>query len=161
MVPCSVDTSSIAEDETYAGGWHLITHTETMRVQWVDTDASGLIHYTAALRYFEVAEHQLMRKLSAGGNEALGAALSRGFALPRVHVEADYRSGLRYPDEFECTARIERIGRSSVTYGFEAHRSSDRELCLSGRIVAAAMSLEDSVSMALPADFRAMLERAL
>jgi YbgC/YbaW family acyl-CoA thioester hydrolase len=132
-----------------------------MRVQWVDTDASGLIHYTAALRYFEVAEHQLMRKISTGVNDALGAALSRGFALPRVHVEADYKSGLRYPDEFECTARIERIGRSSVTYAFEAHRTSNAELCLSGRIVAAAMSLEDGTSMPLPATFRAMLEQAL
>lgn len=139
----------------------MITHTEAMRVQWIDTDTSGLIHYTAALRYFEVAEHQLMRKISAGRNDALAAPLSRGFALPRVHVEADYKSGLRYPDEFECTARIERIGRSSVTYGFEARRTSNQELCLSGRIVAAAMSLEDGTSMPLPDGFRAMLEQAL
>jgi YbgC/YbaW family acyl-CoA thioester hydrolase len=75
-------------------------HVERMRVNWVDTDASGLIHYTAALRYFEVAEHALMRKLFA---RADGTA-ERTFMLPRVHVEADYRAPLRYPDEFDCAA---------------------------------------------------------
>ena len=40
-----------------------VEHTERMRVNWVDTDGSGLIHYTAALRYFEVPEHALMRRL--------------------------------------------------------------------------------------------------
>jgi YbgC/YbaW family acyl-CoA thioester hydrolase len=85
-----------------------------MRVNWVDTDASGRIHYTAALRYFEVAEHSLMRKLFASG----GGPAERGFGLPRVHVECDYRARLGYPDEFECTARVAKVGRSSVTYGW-------------------------------------------
>ena len=68
-------------------------HTERMRVQWVDTDASGRIHYTAALRYFEVAEHALMRQVFYDTPE-------RAFSLPRVHVEADYEAMLGYPDEF-------------------------------------------------------------
>ena len=43
--------------------------------------------------------------------------------MPRVHVERDYKASLGYPDEFECTARIVRVGRSSLTYGYEARRS--------------------------------------
>ena len=31
-----------------------VVHEEKLRVNWVDTDASGRIHYTAALRYFEI-----------------------------------------------------------------------------------------------------------
>src|SRR5882724_10443661 len=96
----------------------VITHVERMRVNWVDTDASGLIHYTAALRYFEVAEHALMRTLFAGLPPASG-----GFSLPRVHVEADYKAVLRYPDEFTCTARVAVVGRGSVTFAYEVHRS--------------------------------------
>ena len=71
-------------------------HTEQLRVNWIDTDASGRIHYTAALRYFEVAEHGLMRELFG----AAGNALTRSFGLPRVHVEADFAALLTYPDEF-------------------------------------------------------------
>ena len=42
------------------------THTEQFHVSFVDTDASGRIHYTAGLRYFERAEEGLMRELLDG-----------------------------------------------------------------------------------------------
>ena len=124
-------------------------------VNWVDTDASGRIHYTAALRYFEIAEHGLMRKL-------LGGATTAGnpdFGLPRVHVEADYKLALRYPDEFTCSARIEKLGHSSVSYAFEI-RNLAGELAITGRIVAVVTDATGT-KMALPPEFRAPLERAL
>ncbi len=129
-------------------------HTEHLRVNWIDTDASGRIHYTAALRYFEVAEHGLMRELYGEAGNPI-----RSFGLPRVHVEADYAAALTYPDRFRCTARVVAVGRTSVTYGFEAHRSSDDVLCLTGKIVAVAIG-PDGASMPFPADFREVLERA-
>lgn len=134
-----------------AGG--MIRHTEHLRVNWVDTDASGLIHYTAALRYFEVAEHSLMRKLFPGGRP--GADLR----LPRVHVEADYKTALRYPDEFSCTVRVDRVGRSSVTYAYEIDRS-DGTACIVGKIVAAAVDAAGR-STPLPDALRKGLEAAL
>lgn len=130
-------------------------HTENLRVNWIDTDASGRIHYTAALRYFEIAEHGLMRELFGGA----GTPSTRSFGLPRVHVEADYAAALTYPDQFKCTARVAAVGRTSVTYGFEARRSPDDILCLTGKIVAVAVC-DDGTSMPLPAEFREVLERA-
>jgi len=130
-------------------------HTENMRVNWIDTDASGRIHYTAALRYFEVAEHGLMRALFPAG----GDPSSRSFGLPRVHVEADYTAMLTYPDEFECSVRVAAVGRSSVTYGFEARRRSDDQVCLTGKIVAVAVG-PDGNSMPLPPEFREVLEQS-
>jgi acyl-CoA thioester hydrolase len=112
-----------------------VEHTERMRVQWVDTDASGLIHYTAALRYFEVPEHALMRRAFAD------AASDRGFQMPRVHVEADYLAPLRYPDVFDCSVRVESVGRSSVTYLYTLTRE-DGTLCIRGRIVAVAIDAQ-------------------
>ena len=54
-----------------------------------------------------------------------------------MHVEADYKLALRYPDEFTCAARVEKVGNSSVTYGFEI-RNLAGELAIGGRIVAVA-----------------------
>jgi YbgC/YbaW family acyl-CoA thioester hydrolase len=127
---------------------------ERMRVNWIDTDASGLIHYTAALRYFEVAEHALMRKLLP-----IRPSLDGMVSLPRVHVEADYKGPLRYADEFECVARVAAIGRSSVTFAYEIRRL-DGTLCVVGRIVAAAVDSAGQV-IALPAEFRVALAAAL
>ena len=123
-------------------------HTERMRVQWVDTDASGRIHYTAALRYFEVAEHALMRRVLSDSSE-------RGFSMPRVHVEADYEAMLAYPDEFDCTVRVIAVGCSSVTYGYEIVRL-DGVRAIRGRIVAVAVGA-DGRSMPLPEGFRERL----
>jgi YbgC/YbaW family acyl-CoA thioester hydrolase len=126
-------------------------HTERMRVQWVDTDASGRIHYTAALRYFEVAEHALMRRLFGGTAE-------RDFSMPRVHVEADYEAMLGYPDEFDCTVRVVALGRSSVTFGYEIVRL-DGVRAIRGRIVAVAIGA-DGRAMPLPQGFRERLAPA-
>ena len=128
-----------------------ITHTERMRVQWVDTDTSGLIHYTAALRYFEVAEHGLMRRLFAGG-------ATTGVMLPRVHVEADYRLPLRYPDEFDCAASVAAVGTSSVTYTYEIRRL-DGARCIAGKIVAVAID-GGGRPIPLPGAVRAVLDAA-
>ena len=133
----------------------MTVHAERMRVAWVDTDASGLIHYTAPLRWFEVAEHALMRRLLGGG----GLPAERAFLLPRVHVEADFKARLRYPDEFECVARVAAVGRSSVTFGYEVRRT-DGVLCIVGRIVAVAVDLGGQ-TIPLPTEIRAGLTGAL
>jgi YbgC/YbaW family acyl-CoA thioester hydrolase len=131
----------------------VITHVERMRVNWVDTDASGLIHYTAALRYFEVAEHALMRKVFDA------APVERTFLLPRVRVEADYKAALRYPDEFDCAARVVAVGRSSVTFGYEVRRA-DGVLAIVGRIVAVAIDASGR-PMPLPTPVRDALTAAV
>jgi acyl-CoA thioesterase FadM len=38
-------------------------HSERFRVAWVDTDAGGRIHFTAAFRWAEATETGLMREL--------------------------------------------------------------------------------------------------
>ena len=133
-----------------------VVHEEKLRVAWVDTDASGRIHYTAALRYFEVAEHGLMRDLLGG---ATGPGPNRPFSLPRVHVEADFKLALRYADEFTCRARVAHVGTSSVSYRFEI-ADARGELAIEGRIVAVATDLEGRKTP-LPDVLRKALEAAL
>jgi len=132
-----------------------VVHEEKLRVNWVDTDASGRIHYTAALRYFEIAEHGLMRRLFGGP----GSAGNPDFGLPRVHVEADYRLALRYPDEFTCSARVAHVGKTSASYAYEI-RNLAGEICIVGKIAVVAT---DAVGrkIELPALLRSALERGL
>ena len=64
-----------------------------------------------------------------------------------------------FEDEFECTARIDALGTSSVTYGYELVRS-DGVLCLVGKIVAVATD-DQGRPVPLPDEFRESLEKAL
>ena len=77
---------------------------------WVDTDAGGRIHFTAAFRWAEEAETELMR--------ALGLARERWGSFPRRKVEAEYLRVLRFDDEIEVRLRVDKVGRTSVTYAW-------------------------------------------
>lgn len=96
---------------------------ERRRVAWVDTDAGGRIHFTAAFRYAESAETTLMREAGLLGPE--------WGDYPRRHVQAEYRKVLVFDDELEVRLRVERLGTTSITYAWELRR--DGEICIEGR----------------------------
>lgn len=98
-----------------------IRHLYRGRVAWADTDASGRIHFTAAFRWAEAAEHDLLRSLGH----------SFGGSFPRVDVQATYRAPLRFCDEFEVALGVIKVGRTSVGYTWEI-RSGD-EVAIEGR----------------------------
>jgi acyl-CoA thioester hydrolase len=97
-------------------------HVEPLRVAWSDTDAGGRIHFTAALRYAELAENGLRRKLGL---------LADWANYPRRHVEAEYRAVLAFEDELAVRIRPERLGRTSITWSWEIERAG--ETCVTGR----------------------------
>ena len=90
----------------------MLEHRERFRVQWVDTDAGGRIHFTAAFRWAEATETMLY-KLAGVPNEDL-------HRLPRRQVHAEYRRVLVFDDEVELHLRVERIGTSSITFAWQA-----------------------------------------
>ena len=94
---------------------------EPGRVAWADTDAGGRIHFTAAFRWAEAAETALMRRLG----------LLEGWGdYPRRHVEAEYLKVLTFEDEFETHLRVDAVGKTSITYGWEIVRGD--EVCIRG-----------------------------
>ena len=92
------------------------------RVAWVDTDAGGRIHFTAAFRWAEAAEPELRRELEI---------LSGWGHYPRRRVEADFLAVLRFEDEVEVLIRPERIGNTSITWAWTIERGG--EPCVAGR----------------------------
>jgi acyl-CoA thioester hydrolase len=97
-------------------------HVERLRVAWVDTDAGGRIHFTAAFRYAEQAETALMRELGL---------VDQLVDYPRRRVEADFRAVLRFEDEVSVEIRAARIGTTSITWAWEISRGD--EVCVEGR----------------------------
>ena len=123
-------------------------HRETIRVRWVDTDKSGRIHFSAAFRYFEVAEFELLRALGV----AHGTLGEVGF--PRVHVSATYKKALTVEDLIEVRVRPSRVGTSSVTYRHEVFHQG--ELAIEGEVTAVAVG-PDGKSRPLPDALRRAL----
>ena len=64
-----------------------------VRVAFYDVDSSGRIHYTAVMRYMEIAEHSLMRSIGFPYATTL-----LDIAFPRVHVACDFHGAIGYDD---------------------------------------------------------------
>ena len=120
-------------------------HVLQSRVAWVDTDAGGRIHFTAAFRWAEAAETALVRELGV---------LDDWGDYPRRAVEAEYLAVLRFEDEFEVELVPEHVGTSSVTYGWEIRRDGD--VCIRGRHTVVHVDA-DGRAAPLPADVRRAL----
>lgn len=104
------------------------SHREPVRVEFADTDAGGRIHHTAALRWAERAEHQLLRSLG----RSLGGSLGRSelTRFPRRRVEVDFLAPLRFGDEVVVEIAASAFGRTSVTYAWRVLR--DGVSCVEG-----------------------------
>jgi acyl-CoA thioester hydrolase len=102
------------------------------RVEFRDTDAAGIVHFSAFFVWMESAEHELLR--GAGVPVVARAADGVDASWPRVSASCDYTAAVRFGDEVEIAVAVESIGRTSVTYGFAfTHAGSP---VASGRIVA-------------------------
>jgi acyl-CoA thioester hydrolase len=101
----------------------VVEQVEQSRVAWVDTDAGGRIHFTAAFRWAEQAETALVRRL--------GLLDATWGDYPRRKVEAEYLKVLRFEDEIEIRLRVDKVGRTSVTYAWTI--AKDGEPHIKGR----------------------------
>ena len=87
--------------------------TTTKRVEFRDTDAAGIMHFSAYFTYMEEAEHELLR--SIGTSVVLNAG-QETVSWPRVAADANYRMPVTFEDEMTIQVRIKRLGSRSVTY---------------------------------------------
>ena len=92
------------------------SHSITERVRWSDVDAAGIIFYGAYIRFFEIAETELFR---AAGLSYRVMYEELGVWLPRVHLECDFKRPAQLDDELEVTARVVKLGRTSLGLEFE------------------------------------------
>ncbi|MDR7236398.1 acyl-CoA thioesterase [Neobacillus drentensis] len=94
--------------------------TKKIRIQFVDTDQSGRIHYSSIFRYFEILDHDFFRRIGYSYKKIF----QLGLDMPRVHVECNYQGNIEYDDELEVQASIVKIGKSSYTFSFSFYKEN-------------------------------------
>jgi acyl-CoA thioester hydrolase len=108
------------------------------RIEWIDTDAAGIYHWTTAFRLVEAAE--------AAMHTGLGIAAETFGATPRVAVSATFTRALRFNDPVDVELAVESIGRSSLVYRWTA--TSDAEPAAQGSLTVA--FIDRSTGRAVP-----------
>ena len=105
--------------------------TTRRRVEFRDTDAAGIAHFSAFFVWMESAEHELLR--AAGVSVIDRGPDGLDTSWPRVSASCDYTAAVRFGDELDIAVTVE-VGRSSATYAF-AFAHAGRPVA-SGRVVA-------------------------
>ena len=89
------------------------------RIEYSDTDMSGIVHFSRFFVYMETAEHEFLRARSTSVDRTIdGVRIS----WPRVSATCDYKSPARFGDVLDVRVRVVRRGVKSMTYGFEFRR---------------------------------------
>jgi acyl-CoA thioester hydrolase len=81
------------------------------RVQFYETDAAGIVHFSWFFRYMEEAEHALWREAGLS-IEPPGSDIG----WPRVATSFDFHRPLRFEDEFDVHLRIAAITNKTIQY---------------------------------------------
>jgi acyl-CoA thioester hydrolase len=116
------------------------------RIEWMDTDAAGIWHYSTAIRFVEAAETELHRQLGI---------IDRTFGLtPRAHVEFDFHRSVGFDDAIDITLEVAEVGTTSVTYSVTMRCGDDP--VASGRVVTVLID-EDRKPTPWPDDMREAL----
>jgi YbgC/YbaW family acyl-CoA thioester hydrolase len=121
-------------------------------VRWEDIDAAGIINYKAYLRFFALAEAELLR--SAGLTYRF-LFESLGIWLPRVRVECNFHLPVKLDELLVVEAFFSRIGRTSVNLDFEVERRENPEILVAtGRYVLVCVRQKDFQPVPVPPEIR-------
>jgi acyl-CoA thioester hydrolase len=122
------------------------------RIEWMDTDAAGIYHWSTVGRLAESAEAEMHR--------ALGITHLTFGVSPRLSVHFEFERRLKFDDLVTVELAVDRVGRSSVAYALEIRGPEGR--AVTGRIVTCLVGRDGEDprggrAIALPPDLRRAL----
>jgi len=125
-------------------------------VEFRDTDAAGIVHFSVFFNYMENAEHALLREI---GTSVYAPEEDGAVSWPRVSAKCDFAEALRFEDEVEIEVRLTKLGTKSVTFSF--HFLRDERLAARGELTAVCCRVRKPgklQSIPIPEAIRAKLE---
>jgi len=96
------------------------------RVEYRETDASGMAHFTVFFAYAEEAEHAMWREVGLSVEPTVSA-----IGWPRVSASFEFKRPLRFEDEVEVRLRV--IGKTAKTLTYQSVIVLDGQVAALGR----------------------------
>jgi len=84
-------------------------------VEFAETDAAGIVHFSNYFRYMEIAEHAFLRRVGLI-LDPQRSTLNLGW--PRVRAECDYKIPLRFDDSVAIHISLAELREKSLTLRF-------------------------------------------
>jgi len=116
------------------------------RVGFSDTDAQGIVYYGRYLPYFDLARVEYHRNLGLLGMDI--GEQDQEFVMRACTIE--YLAPAVFDDLIEVYVRMARIGRTSATYEFAAHRARDDLLLVTATQTLVLVDLDERKAVTIP-----------
>ena len=132
-----------------------VLHTRR-RVEFVDTDMAGIMHFSNFFRWMEAAEVEF---LNSRGLSVRITWEGQHLGFPRVSASCDYLHPIRFEETADIAVTLEKLGTKSATYTFEFTR--DGIALAHGKVVSVCCRLREDRSLEsipIPASLRQRLE---
>jgi acyl-CoA thioester hydrolase len=129
------------------------------RIQFAETDMAGVLHFSNYFRLMEEVEHEFWRSL---GMTVFMRKSSPLISWPRVSVQCEYVSPLRFEDQIDLRFKVMKVGSKSLHYEVEFMRDDER--CAHGKVTAVCCATGPGGEFAateIPNEIRTKLEKSL
>ena len=131
------------------------------RVEFSDTDAAGIVHFSSLLQFAEQAEHALLRSLGTSVLVPIvvDSMVTKTLSWPRVKIECEVHGAAKFEDELDVAIYVKRLGTKSITYAFRMTRKAE-PIC-SGTATSVCCEIDSSgriTSVEIPARLRQQLQ---
>jgi len=119
-------------------------------LRFSETDMSGWAHNSHFMRFVENAEHELLYSLGQH-------PVDQEVGWPRVNFTIDFRSPLVLNDPYQVILKLNKLGNSSVTWGFTI--MSDQRLVAEGQMTSVQVG-RDGKSKPISEELKAKIKDA-
>ena len=122
-----------------------------LSVRFCDCDAMGHVNHAVYLTYFEQCRLTFWREVTGMPSPHTRVIIARD--------ECDYRAPAHFGDELEVRVRVDAIGRSSFTLGYEIVHAVSGQPVAAGKTVMVSYDYDKGASTPLPDATRILLDR--
>jgi len=121
--------------------------------RWMDNDVYGHVNNVQYYSYFDTAVNtHLIREagLDIHNSPIVGLV---------VETRCQFKKSLVFPDRIDAGIRVERLGRSSVTYATGLFREGDDEIAALGHFVHVYVDRSTQTPVPIPEQMRTEMEK--
>jgi acyl-CoA thioester hydrolase len=122
------------------------------RVEFCETDAAGIAHFSSLIVYMEQAEHALLRSLglsvASGLTSQPHSNPTANYSWPRVKVECDFHAPAKFEDIVLVLTSIEKLGTKSLT--FQHRLTIGNTTIASGKMTSVCCTVQNGALVGIP-----------
>jgi acyl-CoA thioester hydrolase len=130
-------------------------HFTPFRVRYYEADAQGILFNATYLAFFDTCIVEYLRELPF---DWVGERARNNTDFHVVRALVEYAAPVRYDEEIEIGTKIEKLGRSSITYKFAVFGKGESDVRSTGEVVWVNADQSTHKSVPLP---EVMRERAM